>query len=112
MEREIKKIVVREDGTILPEATNLSRAFAMGNLHDGSLMAMVSRYFESGYERFDRLCRATYAEVVPTWPAVVVPWDQIIAERSHSFRDDGAPVRMLATVCGTTASCTDARCGN
>jgi MoaA/NifB/PqqE/SkfB family radical SAM enzyme len=108
MEREIKKIVVREDGTILPEATNLSRTFAMGNLHDGPLIDIVNRYFEKGYDRFDRLCRSSYAELVPSWPSVVVPWDQIIAERSQTWRDDVAPARMVASACAS--SCDDVSC--
>jgi Fe-coproporphyrin III synthase len=86
--REIKKVVVREDGTVLPEVTNLNHSFAIGNLHEDSLTAQIVRYFESGYERFDRLCRTTYADVVPTWPAALVPWDQILAARSHVWRDD------------------------
>lgn len=81
--REIKKIVVREDGTVLPEITNLSHKFALGRIEDGTLADLVSRYFEDGYDRFDYLCRKTYQEVVATWKSAVVPWDQIVADRSH-----------------------------
>lgn len=81
--KEIKKLIVREDGTVLPEITNLNHRFALGNIEDGTLTDLVSRYFENGYDRFDYLCRKTYEEVVATWKSTVVPWDQIVAERSH-----------------------------
>jgi Fe-coproporphyrin III synthase len=83
--KEIKKLVVREDGTVLPEATNLSREFALGKFGDAPLSKMVGRFFEDGYERFDRLCRDTYSEVIPDWPSAFVPWDQILAERSRQW---------------------------
>ena len=83
--REIKKIVVREDGTVLPEVTNLNHEFALGHIEDGPLSMLVSRYFEHGYDRFDRLCRNAYAEVLPAWESAIVPWDQIVAERSHHW---------------------------
>lgn len=85
--KEIKKIVVREDGTILPEVTNLDHRFAIGHIEDGPLSKLISRYFEHGYDRFDRLCRNAYAEVLPTWQAAIVPWDQIVAERSRAYAD-------------------------
>ncbi|MGH9968915.1 MAG: radical SAM protein [Pyrinomonadaceae bacterium] len=84
--QEIKKLVVREDGTVLPEITNLSHEFALGKIDDGSLSLMVERYFEDGYARFDQLCRSIYTEVLPNWEPAIVPWDQIVAERSHSWR--------------------------
>ncbi len=81
---EIKKVVVREDGTILPEATNLDHRYAIGNVADGTLGALVKQYFASGYAAFDHLCRTTYEEFVPDWPDPIVPWDQLIALRSRS----------------------------
>jgi Fe-coproporphyrin III synthase len=98
--REIKKLVVREDGTVLPEATNLSHDFALGNIQDGPLSTLVSRYFENGYEKFDLLCRTTYAEVIPTWESPVVPWDEIIAERSQDWAHR-MPTNAPSPGCGT-----------
>lgn len=87
VEKEIKKLVVREDGTVLPEATNLDHSYAIGDFTREPLPDMVARYFEDGgYARFDRLCRSAFEEVLPTWKCVVVPWDQIVAERSHMAR--------------------------
>jgi len=80
--REIKKLVVREDGTVLPEVPNLDHRYALGKIQGGPLSTLVTRYFENGYERFDLLCRTAYAEILPTWTAPIVPWEQIIAERS------------------------------
>lgn len=81
---EIKKLVVREDGTILPEATNLHHRYALGTVNDGPLGDLVKRYFSHGYASFDRLCRTTYDELVPDWPSAIVPWDQLIAVRSRT----------------------------
>jgi hypothetical protein len=36
-------LVVREDRTVLPEATNLSHDFALGRIQDGPLSQLVSR---------------------------------------------------------------------
>ena len=83
--QEIKKLVVREDGTVLPEMTNLSHDFALGRIEDGSLLEMVERYFDHGYAKFDQLCRSLYSEILPNWEMAIIPWDQIVAERSHSW---------------------------
>lgn len=83
--KEIEKIVVREDGTILPEVPNLNHRYSLGKIDDGPLSELLNRYFEHGYREFDRLCRAADAELLPTWDCVIVPWEQIIAERSHTW---------------------------
>ncbi|SOE87105.1 Radical SAM superfamily enzyme, MoaA/NifB/PqqE/SkfB family [Burkholderia sp. YR290] len=88
MAKEIKKVVVREDGTILPEVTNLHPRFAIGNLRDGPLTDLIDRFFADGYQRFDALCRRLYNEVLPTWQSAVIPWDQLVAERSHASPND------------------------
>ena len=99
--KEIKKLVVREDGTVLPEATNLSHAYSLGNIADGPLSKLVGDYFANGYEMFDHLCRAAYAEVLPTWKSAVVPWDQIIADRSHHWQPLMSECTAVAESCQT-----------
>ena len=83
--KEIKKLVVREDGTVLPEVPNLNHEFALGNIRDGPLSILVRRYFDDGYSRFDSLCRTAYGEILPSWDCVIVPWEQILAERSRHW---------------------------
>ncbi len=96
---EIKKIVVREDGTILPEATNLNHRYAIGNVADGPLRDLIREYFANRYVAFHRLCRTTYEELVPGWPDPIVPWDQLLAIRSQTeLPDVDAPVEWR--VCG------------
>jgi MoaA/NifB/PqqE/SkfB family radical SAM enzyme len=85
VDKEVKKVVVREDGSVLPEVPNLDHRYSMGKLQDNSLSELVGRYYERGYDDFDRLCRAAYAEVLPAWDCVIVPWEQIIAERSRNW---------------------------
>jgi len=96
---EIKKIVVRENGLILPEATNLDPRYAIGTVDDGPLQELIPRYFVSGYAAFDRLCRATYDEFVPAWPDPIVPWDQLLAERSRAELPP-APFHSAPSGCG------------
>ncbi|MEL7043905.1 MAG: radical SAM protein [Pseudomonadota bacterium] len=81
--REIKKLVVREDGTMLPEATNLDPSYAIGTLGEAPLSALVGRYLDHDYDRFDALCRATYKRHIPDWPASIVPWDMVLASASR-----------------------------
>jgi len=86
VDKEIKKVVVREDGTVLPEVPNLNRRYSLGKIQDSSsLSELITRYYEHGYSEFDRLCRVAYAEVLPQWNCVIVPWEQIIAERSETW---------------------------
>ncbi|HZO52333.1 MAG TPA: radical SAM protein [Bryobacteraceae bacterium] len=100
VQQEIKKVVIREDGVILPEVTNLDHRYAIGDIRDGSLRRMIHRFFADGYAEFDQLCRAAYNEVIPTYPEVVVPWDQILAERSRTWHP-GEFVHLAAAGCGT-----------
>ncbi|MFX0183067.1 MAG: radical SAM protein [Candidatus Hodarchaeota archaeon] len=83
--REIKKLVIREDGTVLPEISTLNYRFALGNLHEGTLKELITNYFAGGYTQFDSLCRTVYKEVIPTWSSPIVPWDEIVSERSWTF---------------------------
>ena len=108
--KEIKKLVVREDGTVLPEVPNLSHRYALGRIQDAPLGELVDRYFEHGYAAFDRMCRVAYSEVLPSWDCVVVPWEQIVAERSHTWvpHDHGRPA-VAPPVC---ASSTYGACGS
>jgi Fe-coproporphyrin III synthase len=83
--KEIKKLVIRENGTVLPEIPTLDDRFALGKLQDGTLAELVTRYFEDGYAKFDLLCRTIYDEILPNWTSPIVPWDEIISERSVDF---------------------------
>jgi MoaA/NifB/PqqE/SkfB family radical SAM enzyme len=104
VEAEIKKLVVRETGHILPEATNLDHRFAIGTVRDGPLADQVRAYFEHGYNAFDQLCRKAY-RLVADWPDALVPWDEILANES-AFGP--GPSRCLETT-GAGACETDVR---
>lgn len=85
VKKEIKKIVIREDGTVLPETPTLDRRFALGSLHESTLEDLVIHYLDNGYAQFDRLCRTVYEEVMPAWTAPLIPWAEILSERSWTF---------------------------
>ena len=80
--KEIKRLVVRENGTVLPEIATLNPRFALGNLREGPLSELVDRYFHDGYAEFDRLCRRVYRDIMANWPSPLVPWDEIVADQS------------------------------
>jgi hypothetical protein len=102
--REIKKIIVRENGTIVPEATNLDPRFAIGHIGDGRLTTLVTRFLDRDYGRFDALCRRTYARVLPNWDAAVVPWDQILAESSRDDDETVIPDALTNAACAAATS--------
>ena len=81
-EKEIKKLIIREDGTVLPEIETLNPRFSLGNLSDGNLVYLVKKYFESNYSDFDQLCRSVYAEVLSNCGSHFIPLDEIISEES------------------------------
>jgi MoaA/NifB/PqqE/SkfB family radical SAM enzyme len=91
VDREIKKLVVREDGTVLPEIPTLSYRYALGNLRDAPLADLVRRYFDDGYERFKTLCRRTYQDTVPKWSAPLVPWEDLVSAYSRSPLESAVP---------------------
>lgn len=94
VERELKKLVVREDGTVLPEATNLHPQWALGKLGDAPIQQMILRYLDTDYPRFDTLCRETYRDNIPDWPMSVVPWDQLLANASHRQAEARPELKM------------------
>jgi Fe-coproporphyrin III synthase len=95
-QKEIKKLIIREDGTILPEIETIHPRFSLGNVRDGLLVDFVRRYFESGYADFDHLCRSTFAEILPSWVSPLIPWDEIVSEASWN-RDFQMPENLIQT---------------
>jgi hypothetical protein len=89
--KEIKKLVIREDGTVLPETPALDPRFALGSLYEGTLVELATRYFADGYEKFDCLCRSVYDEVMPTWTSPLIPWNEILSKRSRAFEISNLP---------------------
>lgn len=101
--KEIRKLVVREDGTVLPEVPNLNPRFSLGNIREGSLGDLIDRYFEHGYDEFDRLCRSAYAKVLPDWDCVIVPWEQILSQSSETWipGEEDLPPPLACMSCTT-----------
>jgi Fe-coproporphyrin III synthase len=83
VEKELKKIVIREDGMILPELVDIDRRFAIGNIFTDTLKNNLISYLEDGYGKFDRFCREVYEEVVRSYPSPLVPWNEILSEKSR-----------------------------
>jgi MoaA/NifB/PqqE/SkfB family radical SAM enzyme len=85
VEKELKKIVIREDGVILPELVDIDRRYAIGNLYQDTLTNNLCNFLQDGYSRFDKLCRYVYHQTVPTYPSPLIPWNEILSEQSRSF---------------------------
>jgi MoaA/NifB/PqqE/SkfB family radical SAM enzyme len=85
VEKELKKIVIREDGTILPELVDIDRRFSIGNLYEASLRDSIIHFLNHGYSSFDRLCRQVYDEVVVNGSSPLIAWNEILSERSRTF---------------------------
>jgi len=85
VEKELKKIVIREDGTILPELVDIDRRFSIGNLYEASLRDSIVHFLDHGYSSFDRLCRQVYDEVVVNGSSPLIAWNEILSERSRTF---------------------------
>ncbi|MDX2150030.1 MAG: radical SAM protein [Bryobacteraceae bacterium] len=85
VKKEIKTLIVREDGTVLPEVPTLDPRFALGNVRQGTLVELVQNYFRYRYADFHELCRTAFFETVPAWHSPIVPWDEILSARSWTF---------------------------
>lgn len=85
VEKELKKIVIREDGTILPELVNIDRRFSIGNLYDNTLENHLLNYLNDGYSQFDQFCRKVYADTVLNSTSPLIPWNEILTERSRTY---------------------------
>ncbi len=86
VQKELKKIVIREDGTILPELVDIDRQFLIGNLYNDTLKNNLLNYLKEGYARFDQLCRDVFNDTVLNNPAPLIPWNEILTERSRTFK--------------------------
>ena len=86
VEKELKKIVIRENGSILPELVDIDPRFAIGNLYSKSLTENVCYFLDNGYARFDQLCRHVYHDTVLSYASPLIPWNEILSERSWSYR--------------------------
>lgn len=80
--KEIKRLIIREDGTVLPEIATLNPRFALGNVRETPLPDLVKSYFSSGYAAFQDFCRDIYRDVVPASTSPIIAWDEIVSERS------------------------------
>lgn len=85
VEKELKKIVIREDGTILPELVAINPKYSIGNLFQDSLENNLLHYLNHGYYEFDRLCRKVYHDTVLNYPSPLISWNEILTERSYTY---------------------------
>ncbi|MCP4744754.1 MAG: radical SAM protein [Desulfobacteraceae bacterium] len=85
VQKELKQLVIRENGDILPELVDIHRRFAAGNIYSDSLENNLASYLDDGYAQFDDFCRRVYAEVVPDYPCPLIPWNEILTLKSKEL---------------------------
>jgi len=85
IEKELKKIVIREDGAILPELVDIDRKYAIGNIFDNTLTHSIKNFLEQGYAEFDHLCRTVYKDSVINSSGPLVAWGELLIERSKEI---------------------------
>ena len=89
--KEIKTLIIREDGTVLPEIETLNPRFSLGKLSDGTLVELVKEYFESNYRDFDQLCRLVYNKAVSNSDSPFILLDEIISRESWLVQPQDNP---------------------
>ena len=57
---------------------------------EATLVELVNHYFADGYDRFQSMCRAAFDEIMPEFASPIVPWDEIVSERSWHVAGDTA----------------------
>jgi Fe-coproporphyrin III synthase len=88
--KEIKTLIVREDGTVLPEISTLNPRFSLGNVNDAPLCELVKRYFRDGYAEFHALCSEVFYDVIPISTSPIISWNEILSERSWTYSGHSA----------------------
>ncbi len=59
----VSPLVIEADGTVVPLEHGLSRAYALGNLHQEPLGELAAAWRKTLYPDFRRLCRAAYEDL-------------------------------------------------
>lgn len=108
VDKELKKIVIREDGSILPELVDIDRQFSIGNLHNDTLKNNLILYLREKYSLFDQLCREVYGDTVPKYSSPLIPWNEILTERSRLFKpakegEEGKQLPLEVGCCSDTS---------
>jgi len=83
IDKELKNIVIREDGSILPELVDIDKQYSIGNLYNDTLKNNLLYYLDDGYVLFDHLCREVYNDSVINNPSPLIPWTELLTERSR-----------------------------
>jgi MoaA/NifB/PqqE/SkfB family radical SAM enzyme len=75
-------LVLEADGTVVPVSYGFSRRYSIGDLRESTLLARWPRWKAETYPAFRSLCCSVFAEIKRS-DAMVVPWHELIVERSH-----------------------------
>ena len=77
----VPSIVIEPDGEVVPLEFGFSRAFSFGNLREGPLHALLSRWRIEREADFRRLCRDVHAECTNPEAPAIVNWYEAIHAR-------------------------------
>ncbi len=70
----VSPLVIEADGMVVPLEYGLSRAYALGNLHQAPLGELAAAWRQAIYPGFRRLCRAAYEDLEADEGASLANW--------------------------------------
>lgn len=81
MSEAVPSIVIEPDGEVVPLEFGFSRAYSFGNLREGPLHGLLSRWRAERESDFRRLCRDVHAECTSPDAPAIVNWYEAIHAR-------------------------------
>jgi hypothetical protein len=77
----VPSIVIEPDGEVVPLEYGFSRAYAFGNLHEGPLRGLLTRWRAEREADVRRLCREVHADCTSPNALPIVNWYEAIHAR-------------------------------
>lgn len=92
----VSPLVIEADGTVVPLEYGLSRAYALGNLHQAPLGELAAAWRKDRYPGFRRLCRAAYQDLEADEDATLANWYERVQKAGEASGAD-APLAHAAS---------------
>jgi Fe-coproporphyrin III synthase len=80
---ELGLLILEADGTLVPISYGFSRGYALGNVHERSLVNAFAAWRNEGKEDFRRLCSWVLHEIAANPDEQLVNWHERVVSRSH-----------------------------
>lgn len=94
----ISPLVIETDGTVVPLQYGFPRAYALGNLNEGSLAEMAVGWFELMQREFDALYERVLRKLAEPSELPFMNWYESVACTARELQQNALPI--LPSVCG------------